>query len=83
MHDELIVHVLHGLADLEGSGGYVLFFQAVLLFLDAFVQGAFLQVFKDQIDVLGVVKETVQFGDVRMVQEHLQLDFEDHLVAHL
>ena len=83
MGNELVVHTLHRFANLRRCYGYLLLFEACLLSLDTFVESTFLHVFHHQVDVLNIVEEAVKFDDVGMIEEHLKLDFQDNLMAHL
>jgi len=54
-----------------------------LLLLDVAEETAALHILHDDVKVREVIEETVEFDDVGVVQEHLDLDLVDELLQHV
>lgn len=81
MDNSILVHIDDGLRNLLYLNCSLAFGQ-FFLFLQLGVKCAFLHVFQDQVDVLGVVEDSVDLKDVLMFQVGLKLHFEDELIDH-
>ena len=78
MQNRMVMHFLDPQTDLfESIDGLGL--GKLLLLLDEVEDVASFHVFHDDVEVGGVVEETIEFDDVRVIQEHLYLYLVDEL----
>lgn len=80
--DRVIMHFFQSKADiLQFINGIT--FREVFLFLDQIVQTSTFHIFHDDVKMSGIIKETIQFDNIRMVNVKLDLDLVDELVKHV
>ena len=80
--DRVVMHFFQAKADILQFLNGVTFSQSLLL-LDQIIQTSTFHVLHDDVKMTGVIKETIQFDNIRMINVKLNLDLVDKLVKHV
>ena len=82
MNNLMFMHILKSLSDFSRND-WNSFLSKFLFFLHEIKQLTITAKFHQQINIVWIREISVEFDQIRMIQEHLNLDLSDQLVYHL